>query len=108
MLEGVELSAIHEENARQLIRRLLNLIEKLSADLCDKQAEIQALRDENNHLKGAHLAAQRPFECAGCVAQRTSASVSLEPERPGLPGKRPTLAGNTPKPDKLLQRAGNG
>jgi len=52
MLEGVELSAIHEENARQLIRRLLNLIEKLSADLCDKQAEIQALRDENNHLKG--------------------------------------------------------
>ncbi|NCP88545.1 hypothetical protein GW781_03450, partial [bacterium] len=47
MLEGVELSAIHEENARQLIRRLLNLIEKLSADLCDKQAEIQALRDEN-------------------------------------------------------------
>ena len=52
MLEGVELSAIHEENARQLIRRLLNLIEKLSADLRDKQAEIQALRDENNHLKG--------------------------------------------------------
>ena len=52
MLEDIELSAIHEENARQLIRRLLNLIEKLSADLRDKQAEIQALRDENNHLKG--------------------------------------------------------
>ena len=57
MLAGIELSAIHEENARQLIRRLLNLIEKLSADLCDKQAEIQALRDENNHLKGEHLTA---------------------------------------------------
>ena len=52
MLEGIELSAIQDENARQLIRRLLNLIEKLSADLRDKQAEIQALRDENNHLKG--------------------------------------------------------
>jgi len=52
MLEGIELNAIHEENARQLIRRLLNLIEKLSADLRDLQAEIQALRDENNHLKG--------------------------------------------------------
>ena len=57
MLEGIELSAIQDENARQLIRRLLNLIEKLSADLRDKQAEIQALRDENNHLKGEHLTA---------------------------------------------------
>jgi hypothetical protein len=52
MLEDIELSAIHDENARQLIRRLLNLIEKLSADLRDLRAEIQALRDENNHLKG--------------------------------------------------------
>ena len=52
MLEGIDLKAIQDENARQLIRRLLNLIEKLSADLRDAQAEIQALRDENNHLKG--------------------------------------------------------
>ena len=52
MLDDLDLNAIQDENARQLIRRLLNLIEKLSADLRDKQAEIQALRDENNHLKG--------------------------------------------------------
>jgi len=52
MLEGIELSAIQDENARQLIRRLLNLIEKLSADLRDSQAEVQSLRDEINHLKG--------------------------------------------------------
>lgn len=52
MLDGLELNAIHDENARQLIRRLLNLIEKLSADLRDLQAEIQVLRDENNRLKG--------------------------------------------------------
>jgi hypothetical protein len=52
MLEGIELSAIQDENARQQIRRLLNLIEKLSADLRDLQTENQALRDENNHLKG--------------------------------------------------------
>jgi hypothetical protein len=30
----------------------LNLVEKLSADLRDAQAEIQRLRDENNRLKG--------------------------------------------------------
>ena len=52
MLEGLDLNAIRDENARLLIRRLLNLIEKLSADLRDAQTEIQALRDENNRLKG--------------------------------------------------------
>jgi len=52
MLDDLDLNAIQDENARQLIRRLLNLVEKLSADLRDAQAEIQALRDENNHLKG--------------------------------------------------------
>jgi hypothetical protein len=35
-----------------LIHRLLNLIEQLSADLRDYQAENQRLRDENNRLKG--------------------------------------------------------
>lgn len=52
MLTGMELNAIQDENARQLIRRLLNLIEKLSADLRDLQAENQVLRDENKHRKG--------------------------------------------------------
>jgi hypothetical protein len=42
-VEGLYLNAIQDENARQLIRRLLNLIEKLSADLCEAQATIQAL-----------------------------------------------------------------
>ena len=52
MLEKIDLSGIQEENARQLIERLLNLIEDLSADLRDAQAETQRLRDENNRLKG--------------------------------------------------------
>jgi hypothetical protein len=52
MLEAIDLSGIQEENARQLIVRLLNLIEDLSADLRDAQAETQRLRDENNRLKG--------------------------------------------------------
>jgi len=52
MLEDIDLSSIQDENARQLISRLLNLIEDLSADLRDAQAEMQRLRDENNCLKG--------------------------------------------------------
>jgi hypothetical protein len=52
MFEEVDLSNIQDENARQLIVQLLNLIEAVTADLRDAQAEIQRLRDENNRLKG--------------------------------------------------------
>jgi hypothetical protein len=52
MLDDIDLNDIQEENARQLVMRLLNLIEDLSADLRDAQVEIQRLRDEVNHLKG--------------------------------------------------------
>lgn len=52
MFDDLDLNAIPDENARQLIRRLLNLIEQLSADLRDAHAEVQRLRDENNRLKG--------------------------------------------------------
>ena len=52
MFDNIDLNAIQDENARQLIMRLLNLIEKLTADLRDVQAENQRLRDEINRLKG--------------------------------------------------------
>jgi hypothetical protein len=52
MLDDLDLTAIHDENARILIQRLLNLIEQLAADLREAQAENQRLRDELNRLKG--------------------------------------------------------
>jgi len=52
ILDNLDLNAIQDENARELIRQLLNLVEKLSADLRDAQVEIQRLRDEVNRLKG--------------------------------------------------------
>ncbi len=52
MFEDIDLSRIQDENARELVGRLLNLVEKLTADLRDAQAEIQRLRDEVNRLKG--------------------------------------------------------
>jgi hypothetical protein len=33
MFEDLDLNAIHEENARELIERLLNMVEQLSGDL---------------------------------------------------------------------------
>jgi hypothetical protein len=52
MFDEIDLSHIQIENARELIQRLLNLIEKVSADLRDAQIENQRLRDEVNRLKG--------------------------------------------------------
>ena len=52
MLDNLDLNAIHDENARELIRQVLNLVEKLTADMRDLQVENQRLRDEVNRLKG--------------------------------------------------------
>lgn len=52
MFDNLDLNAIQDEAARELIRRLLNLIEQLTVDLREAQAENQRLRDELNRLKG--------------------------------------------------------
>jgi len=52
MFEEIDLNRIQDENARELIKRLLNLVERLTVDLREAQAENQRLRDENNRLKG--------------------------------------------------------
>jgi hypothetical protein len=52
MLEDLDLAGLSDERSRELVGRLLNLIEALSADLRSAQAEVQRLRDENNRLKG--------------------------------------------------------
>lgn len=54
MPEGldIDLDGIAEPRARELIRRLLNLLEDVMSDLRASQAENQRLRDEINRLKG--------------------------------------------------------
>jgi hypothetical protein len=53
MLDNFDPNTIQDlAGARQALIHLLNLIEDVTADLRDAQAEIQRLRDENNRLKG--------------------------------------------------------
>jgi hypothetical protein len=52
MFDDLDLSSITDEGTRELVVRLLNLIETLAADLRMAQAEIQHLRDQLNQLKG--------------------------------------------------------
>jgi hypothetical protein len=77
MIDNLDLSQIQDENARELIGRLLNLVEKLSADLRDAQAEIQRLRDENNRLKGE----QGKPKVKGNMAKPVTEDLSSEKER---------------------------
>src|SRR5229473_6808048 len=52
MLEDLDLHSIVDEQTRELVRRLLNVLEDVMADLRAAQAENQRLRDELNRLKG--------------------------------------------------------
>lgn len=52
MLEELDLSNITDERARELVQRLLNVLEGVMADLRAAQAENQRLRGEINRLKG--------------------------------------------------------
>jgi hypothetical protein len=52
MLEDLDLHSIVDEQARELVRRLLNVLEDVMADLRATQAENQRLQDEINRLKG--------------------------------------------------------
>src|SRR5712692_6723305 len=52
MLEDLDLHSIVDEQARELVRRLLNVLEDVMAALRAAQAENQRLRDEINRLKG--------------------------------------------------------
>ena len=59
MFEDIELNAIQEENARELVKRLLNMVEQLSREVRELRVENQRLRDENNRLKGIKQHCQR-------------------------------------------------
>jgi hypothetical protein len=52
MFEDLDLNAIQEENARELVKRLLNMIEQLSGEVRELREENQRLRDGMNQLKG--------------------------------------------------------
>jgi hypothetical protein len=77
MFDNLDLTSIQDENARELVGRLLNLIEKQAADLRDAQAEVQRLRDEVNRLKGE----QGKPKIKGNTSKPISADHSSEKER---------------------------
>ena len=52
MFTGFDPNQIQDDNARQAINWLLNLVEELKSENSLLREEVQQLRDENNRLKG--------------------------------------------------------
>ena len=77
MLEDLDLHSIADDRARELVRRLLNVLEDVMADLRAAQAENQRLRDEINRLKGE----QGTPKVQANTPQRPSTDHSSEQER---------------------------
>jgi hypothetical protein len=77
MFEDIELNAIQEENARELVKRLLNMVEQLSREVRELRVENQRLRDEVNRLKGE----QGKPDIKGNKAPSPKADHSSETER---------------------------
>ncbi len=93
MLEDLDLSGIHDESARQLIVRLLNLVESLSTELAAAQQEIQRLRDEIARLKGEQ---GKPHIKPNARSSSTSKNYSSEGER-----KEPTQRAKRSKNEEI-------
>ncbi len=75
MLDDLQLDSITDPQAREVIQRLLNHIETVSAEVDRLKAENLLLRDENNRLKGEQ---GRP---TGPHGRTAAPDVSSETER---------------------------
>lgn len=92
MLDDLDLSAIQDEKARELIGRLLNLVEQLSSDLREAQAENQRLRDEINRLKGEHGKPKiKPNSVQVAPADHSSEQERAQPREHSKGSKKATI-----------------
>ena len=85
MIDGIDLSRIQDEQTRELIVRLLNLIEQQAGIIRELQAKVQELRDEINRLKGEQ---GKPNIKGNKSGPKTPQNHSSEKERRSKPLER--------------------
>jgi Transposase IS66 family len=79
MLDDLQLDQIADPQLREVIRRLMNLVEQLSAENQQLREKVQQLQDENNRLKG-------------------------EQGRPKVPARRPEPAEHSSEAERRVPR----
>ncbi len=77
LLQTIDPKVIADEQMRQTVELLLNLIEQLNSKVIELEAENQKLRDENNRLKGE----QGKPDIKGNKKKRLNNNYSSEKER---------------------------
>src|SRR5713226_6482183 len=90
MLEDLDLHSIADEQTRELVRRLLNVLEDVRADLRAAQAEIQRLRNEINRLKGEQ------------------GQPAIKPHTPQPPPQGPLFGTGTAHTESVVERPQDG
>ena len=91
MLEGLDLSNIVDENARKLVKMLLNQIEQLSVNLRDARVVIQQQRDEINRLKGEQGKPDIKANVIQPAAQHSSEKERSKPRKRKKKSKKASL-----------------
>jgi hypothetical protein len=91
MLDDLQLDQIADPQLREVIRRLMNLVEQLSAENQQLREKVQQLQDENNRLKGEQgrpkVPARRPepADHASEVERRVPRGRVKRAQNPTLP-----------------------
>ena len=91
ILQNVDLASIQDQRARECIRLLLNLVETLTADLREAQAENQYLREQLNRRKGGGGKPDAPSQDASPPAWQSSEKERAEPAETKQRTKRSKL-----------------
>ena len=95
MLEDLDLHSIADEQARELVRQLLNLLEDVRTDLRAALAENQRLRDEINRLKGEQgTRPSDPLRSPRRIMPRNANAVRRKPGRRPARAARSRLTAN--------------
>src|SRR6266581_4380098 len=76
MIEEVDPTSIEEEGVRQVVIKLMNVVDKQNGIIAEQAAEMQRLRDEINRRVWGTRQAQDQRQQSGCgsfLGKRTSA-----------------------------------
>jgi hypothetical protein len=87
-LAGLDLERVADAEAREWLRRLLNLVEELAGEVRELRAENQRLRDENNRLRGEQGQPRLRAQTAKPAPTDVSSEAERRQARPRTKGKK--------------------
>jgi regulator of replication initiation timing len=87
-LASLDLERVADAEAREWLRRLLNLVEELAGDVRELRAENQRLRDENNRLRGEQGQPRLRAQTAQPAPTDVSSEAERRQARPRTKGKK--------------------